>query len=67
MIAIVVNGKPRQIDEATDVAGLLALLEVDTRGVAVARNAEIVPREAYATATLREGDRVEIVRMVGGG
>ncbi len=67
MITVTVNGKPREIEDETDLAGLLQSLEVDGRGVAVARNAEIVPREAYATVTLREGDSIEIVRMVGGG
>jgi sulfur carrier protein len=67
MIAVTVNGKPREVEDEIDLAGLLQSLEVDARGVAVARNAEIVPREAYATVRLREGDRIEIVRMVGGG
>jgi len=67
MIAVTVNGKPREVDDETDLARLLQSLEVDTQGVAIARNAEIVPRQAYATVTLREGDRIEIVRMVGGG
>ncbi|MGA2286174.1 MAG: sulfur carrier protein ThiS [Dehalococcoidia bacterium] len=67
MIAVTVNGKPREVEEETDLAGLLRSLEVEARGVAVARNAEIVPRKAYATVTLREGDSIEIVRMVGGG
>jgi len=35
--------------------------------VAVAHNGEIVPRDRYPTIRLREGDTLEIVRMVGGG
>jgi thiamine biosynthesis protein ThiS len=67
MIAVTVNGKRWEIDDETDLAGLLQSLEVEGRGVAVARNSEIVPRESYAAVALREGDSVEIVRMVGGG
>ncbi len=67
MIGVTVNGKRREIDDKTDLAALLQSLEVDARGVAVACNAEIVSREAYATVRLREGDSIEIVRMVGGG
>jgi len=33
----------------------------------VARNGEVVPRDQHANVTVREGDSVEIVRMVGGG
>jgi thiamine biosynthesis protein ThiS len=67
MIAVTVNGKRREIDDETDLAGLLQSLAVDARGVAVARNSEIVRRESYGSVVLREGDSIEIVRMVGGG
>jgi thiamine biosynthesis protein ThiS len=33
----------------------------------VEHNGEIVERSSFASITLREGDKVEIVRMVGGG
>jgi sulfur carrier protein len=36
-------------------------------GVAVAVNAEIVPRGSWANRRVRAGDRVEIVRIVRGG
>ena len=67
MIAVTVNGKRREIEREVDLAGLLLALEIDARGVAVARNGEVVPRDQHATVTVREGDSVEIVRMVGGG
>lgn len=67
MIAVTVNGKRREIDAEVDLAGLLQTLAIDARAVAVARNGEVVPRDRYAEVTLREGDSVEIVRMVGGG
>jgi sulfur carrier protein len=67
VIAVTVNGKRREIEREVDLAGLLLALEIDARGVAVARNGEVVPRDQHATVTVREGDSVEIVRMVGGG
>ena len=45
----------------------LEKLGVNPRTVAVEHNGEIIPRSSYTRITLREGDRVEIVRMVGGG
>jgi thiamine biosynthesis protein ThiS len=33
----------------------------------VERNLEIVPRSAFPTTILEEGDRIEIVQFVGGG
>ena len=37
------------------------------RGLAVALNGAVVPRAAWPSTTLREGDRVEIVRARQGG
>lgn len=67
MIALTVNGKRRELEGETDLVGFLSALEVDARGVAVARNGEVVPRDRYAEVRLRDGDVLEIVRMVGGG
>jgi sulfur carrier protein len=67
MIAITVNGKRRQIEGETDVAAFLRALKIDPRTVAVACNGEVVPRDEHANVTVRDGDAVEIVRMVGGG
>jgi thiamine biosynthesis protein ThiS len=67
VIAVTVNGKQREIEAEVDLAGLLQALEIDPRTVAVARNGEVVPRDQHANVTVREGDSVEIVRMVGGG
>ena len=67
MIALTVNGKRRELEGETDLVGVLSALEVDARGVAVARNGEVVPRDRYAEVRLRDGDVLEIVRMVGGG
>ena len=35
--------------------------------MAVALNREVTPKAEYATAVLRDGDKVEIVRPMGGG
>lgn len=67
MIALKVNGEPREAAEGITIAGLLETLQI-TRGMfAVSRNREIVPREQHDAVVLQEGDEVEIVRMVGGG
>ena len=67
MIALHVNGKHVDLDEATPLLDYLARLGVDPRSVAVEHNGEIVERDRYRDITLRAGDVVEIVRMVGGG
>jgi sulfur carrier protein len=52
---------------APHLSGLLALLDLDARKVAIERNLEIVPRSLYAATALADGDRIEIVHFIGGG
>jgi thiamine biosynthesis protein ThiS len=67
MITLQVNGKPVELERPTPLLAYIERLGVDPRAVAVEHNGEILERSAYASVTLGEGDRVEIVRMVGGG
>jgi sulfur carrier protein len=64
---LTVNGETRTFKGVTDVAGLVTALGLDTKKLAVERNLEIVPRSAYATTALADGDRIEIVHFIGGG
>ncbi len=67
MIALRINGKPVELAQPTPLLAYLEQMGVDARAVAVEHNGLILGREGYASCTLREGDIVEIVRMVGGG
>ncbi len=67
MIAVQVNGKRIELAGPTPLLAYLEQLGVNPRAVAVEHNGDILERTAYESVTLREGDRVEIVRMVGGG
>jgi sulfur carrier protein len=66
-IRITVNGEAREVPGDTTLSGLLALIGLDTRKVAVERNLEIVPRSTYAATALSQGDQLEIVHFIGGG
>lgn len=66
-MSLTVNGKPRAVDGPLTLLGLLEQLGVDPRIVAVEHNGEIVKRTRFAETALSNGDRLEIVRMVGGG
>lgn len=66
-VKIVLNGEPREFPAPLTVAELLAALQVPTRGVAVEVNCEIVPRHLHEQQQLQDGDRLEIVSLVGGG
>lgn len=67
---VLVNGEETTVDDAISVSQLLADLhgaDPNTRGIAVALNGEVVTRGRWEEATLSEGDRLEILRAVGGG
>ncbi len=64
---LTINGEPRRFDAPISVAQLLENLDLDARKVALERNLEIVPRSAFETTTLGDGDKIEIVHFIGGG
>jgi len=64
---IELNGQPHELAPGISVAQLLADLELDLRYLAVERNLQLVPRTELAEAMLTEGDRLEVVTLVGGG
>ena len=49
------------------VAELLEQLRINPKTVVVERNLEIVPRDTLDAEAIQDGDRIEIVRIVGGG
>jgi sulfur carrier protein len=61
-----VNGEASDYAVA-NLSGLLTVLELDARKVAIERNLEIVPRSLFAATALADGDRIEIVHFIGGG
>jgi sulfur carrier protein len=66
-VTISVNGKPMEVEAGLTIEGLLTLLNVKREYTAVAVNREVTRRTEYAAVTLSEGDKVEIVRPMGGG
>ena len=68
-MTVVVNGEARDLAPGTTVRALLEALAVPggARGVAVAVDAEVVPRGEWETTTLDDGARVEVLRAIQGG
>lgn len=61
------NGRPHAWREGLTVAGLLAELEAQGPGVAVERNERVIRRADHPETMIDPGDRIEVVRLVGGG
>ncbi len=67
--SIRVNGEAVPLGADSTLAALLdeKIAGASQRGLAVALNGAVVPRAAWPSTTLREGDRIEIVRARQGG
>jgi sulfur carrier protein len=64
---VLVNGRPTELESGATVESVLAVLDVPDRGVAVAVDAEVVPRGEWPEHQLSEGARVEVLRAIQGG
>ena len=64
---VTVNGKGMELTDGLTIDGLLDQLAIKREYTAVAVNREITPKAAYAATVLSEGDKIEIVRPMGGG
>ena len=64
---ITVNGRLREAVDHSTIADLLEQLDLSARHVAVEVNDEVVPKTSHHQHVLRDGDRLEVVTLVGGG
>ena len=64
---IILNGTEKNFQDQISIATLIRELGLDKRKIAVERNREIVPRTAFNSVSLCEGDKIEIVHFIGGG
>ncbi len=69
----IVNGEKRELPEGATILSVVELLARDGgrdaagRGVAVAHEGDVVPRERWSSTPLAEGTRIEVVAAIQGG
>ncbi len=66
-IKLQVNGEVQTCDSGTKLPQLLEQMGLNPRLVAVEYNGEILHRQYWADTQITEGDRLEVVTIVGGG
>jgi sulfur carrier protein len=68
-VRVVLNGAETELDDGATVQAALEALALPGagRGVAVAVDAEVVPRGRWEAHELHDGARVEILRAIQGG
>ena len=62
-----INGEPRETPALATLADLAAWLALPVFGSAIELNGEVIRRADHPATPLKEGDRLEVVRLVGGG
>jgi len=69
-VRVIVNGEEREVPERITVAELVnraGIADSRRRGMAIAVDAEVVPRSAWEGTELLEGQKVELVSAIQGG
>jgi sulfur carrier protein len=66
---VLLNGETAELADGATVKAAVAALDLPAsgRGVAVAVDAEVVPRTEWDQHELKEGARVEVLRAIQGG
>lgn len=62
-----INGEAREFPGDLTLSALLEKLQLPSARVAVERNRALVHRDSYPSVRLEDGDKLEIVQLVGGG
>lgn len=66
-VEIILNGQPRSIPASLNLQAVLKSCDVTDVHVAVAVNDTVIPRSQHTKLVIHNGDRIEIIRAVGGG
>ena len=67
MITLTVNGKLHEAEGPVNLIDYLRDIGVTQTHIAVAHNGVVIRRTEMGSVTIKDGDRLEIVRAVGGG
>ena len=66
-VSIQLNGKPEEIGEGMTIKELLDLKKINPNMVACELNMQIIRRGNLSETSLKSGDVLEIIQMMGGG
>lgn len=66
-ITITLNGEARDLPAGLTIQALFAHLAISPDAIIVERNQTVVPRSTYPAQVIEAGDRIELMRLIGGG
>lgn len=67
MIRVTINDEEKTFNENITIEEMLKELGLNDKIIVVVRNEDIICQEDYSKIILEDGDKIELVRIVGGG
>ena len=67
MIEILINGEKNKFENSISISELIVMKNLENLSVAVALNSEIVNIKDFKVTFIKNGDKLDIVKHVGGG
>jgi sulfur carrier protein len=64
---ITCNGEQRTVEKNTTLGGLVGSLNLNPKTMVAEINGQIIEYTSFDSRELQDGDRVELIRFVGGG
>jgi len=64
---IFINQEKKFVEENTNLNLLLKKLRIEDKYLVIEVNLEIIPKSKYSQYIIKENDKIEIIRAVGGG
>ncbi len=64
---ITINGTSISLDKEMNLLSLLEFRNVNSKGIAIAINEEVIPRNQWETVFVKENDHVIIITATAGG
>ena len=66
-MTVILNGESRSVAEVTTIAALVRQLNLIPATLLIEHNGLALHREEWNSRALRDGDRIEFIRVVAGG
>ena len=66
-IKIFINGDLKKFPQETNIVSVLESLNISSKHIAIEINENLVFRSDWQETNLKDGDKVEIVKAIGGG
>ncbi len=66
-MTVIINGEKKEIDDSLNLLEVVQLFSQHNQAIIVELNGIIIKKDKSSDITLKEGDIVELIQMVGGG